>query len=506
MDCARRVSFAGTHQWIAFFQVREYLVLKQQVARVAKHPNYKPPNVIDFLSKYCRRGGLSINRLLFGTAGRRIYSPQPVTERFLYRRPEPEHHANVIFHVADLRKDSLPPVRLKEGTSCRDTSGQIVSNCTSNPQKRTDVAVFHYYLRSIKESSHKMGQPLHMNETFNIRDTLDYDLVNGTVYDDSAWQALQRLVPKYGMYNVDLAGQGPRFPPQPPTTPLLQKKYSANETVAICALVKFEEAYLDEWVDYHHALGIANFYIYDNSPDYELEQWASEKGNHVTVQHYPGEGVQPYAYQECVQQYALGHNHTWVAMIDIDEMIVLKKHNHILDLLHDHCIGRRCSALSLNWVLFGAGGRETYQPLPFSKRFQYRKSGRGVDLVKSIARVQDVSTRKIQEPHVFSLLKGKKTRDTNGKVVLASRHRQGPTDVAVIHHYISKSWKEFFAKRLRGRGRGGAKDFDLYVRLARERRLYDTEIGVDYDTPKFTSLGWENTKRFLPQYQLYDKL
>lgn len=41
---------------------------------------------------------------------------------------------------------------------------------------------------------------------------------------------------------------------------------SSASNVAICTIVKNETLYLDEWVDYHIALGFSPIYIYDNSP------------------------------------------------------------------------------------------------------------------------------------------------------------------------------------------------------------------------------------------------
>lgn len=66
-----------------------------------------------------------------------------------------------------------------------------------------------------------------------------------------------------------------------------------------CVIIKNEEAYLDEWIDYHRAVGFTHFYIYDNSYHFDLQQWAEEQkdyGRPVTVYHMPGNSKQHSAY------------------------------------------------------------------------------------------------------------------------------------------------------------------------------------------------------------------
>lgn len=40
-------------------------------------------------------------------------------------------------------------------------------------------------------------------------------------------------------------------------------------TAAICAIQKLGLRYIDEWVDYHLAIGFQTIFIYDNSDDFE---------------------------------------------------------------------------------------------------------------------------------------------------------------------------------------------------------------------------------------------
>ena len=468
-DCARRVAYEGMHKWVAFFDIREFLILK------------KHGEVIRFLEKFCPSGGVSINRLLFGTAGRNVYSPQPVTKRFVYCKPEADKRVNQIFYVEDMIKSSSQ-------ITVKDTGGRVVGlgSVSANAHKPTDVAVFHYYLRSAKEYKHKMGKALHIDENRTAEEPQEYELFNGTKQDETAWEALKRLVPRYSMYDLHLAGNEslwPRYPPQ----------HSTNATAAICVLAKYEEAYIDEWVDYHRAIGFTNFYIYDNSPNHELEQWASEKGNDVMSKHFPGFGVQSLSFKACLDEFILPRNHTWVAFTDVDEMIILKKHNNILDLLHDHCAS---GSLGLRWTTYGAGKRDVYQPLPVTRRFLYRKQASA--FIKSIARVRDMDHQRNPEPHNIFLKHGTQ-HFTNGTAFTGSIHPDAPTDVAYISHYFTKSFKEFVAKRMRGEGRYGKDGIDAKVTDAMQRKTGIDDLIYDEES-------WETTKHYLPHYRMFDQM
>ena len=481
--CASQL--AKKHTWAAFFGIEDFLILK------------KHDSVLDFLHSFCRDGAVSINLVLFGAAGRRVYSPKPVTKRFLYRDSEVHEYVKFIVRTNDFEETisqvpsnisaySSTSLRLRRGAAVRDTSYHAVQG-DRNARTPADIAVFHHYLRSKKEYRIKMGEGI-MNlgesEKTLMEPKREFKLFNGTVFDDSAWKALTKLVPRYQMYDRDLTAHGPRFPTY------------HNETAAVCAFVIYEEAYIDEWVDYHRALGFSHFYIYDNSPDFEMEQWGSEKGQHVTVKHFPAQESQQQAYLDCLNTYVVKNNHTWVAFFDVDEMIHLMDHNNVIDLLYGHC---RRGSLSLNWNLFGPGGRETYEPVPVTKRFMYGDKSTSRQ-IKTIGRVEDLDRTKPFNPHFMHLKNGSRL-DVYGNEITGPAYYQnpgGPSDIAVVNHYISKSYKEFITKRMRGRAdvKEARADGNL-LEAAKKRK-------IPIQTLIYTEAGWDATKKFLPQYQVFD--
>ena len=54
--------------------------------------------------------------------------------------------------------------------------------------------------------------------------------------------------------------RGIRHPSRAGTCPL------RGDTVCVGAILKDEDAFVEEWVAYHRILGVDHFYLYDNDP------------------------------------------------------------------------------------------------------------------------------------------------------------------------------------------------------------------------------------------------
>ena len=103
-------------------------------------------------------------------------------------------------------------------------------------------------------------------------------------------------------------------------------KYFAS----VLAIVK-DEPDLEEWIAYHRLLGFDHFFLYDNDSKPPLSQILGKYSSFITVKHFPGSKVQEAAYQdflECQEKAT-----EWLAVIDADEFLRLKKHSTIKDFL-----------------------------------------------------------------------------------------------------------------------------------------------------------------------------
>lgn len=308
-------------------------------------------------------------------------------------------------------------------------------------------------------------------------------------------------------------------PNTPILTPILRgfeplKVYSpptSNTTVAVCLIVRNETIYLDEWVDFHLALGFAPIFIYDNSgaPDLELEMWyerRTEIWQHVHIIHFPIAPVQQYAYERCTRIDA--PNATFAAMIDVDEFVVLKKHDNIVDFMDDHCNSSDCGQISINWITMGTSNETRYRPIPITKRNVHVHTFKGLfSIVKAIVRPTYIADN-MDWSHTVMLKRGHWI-DTNGTILPRVHsttrnsnpylHTKGPTDVAALYHYRFRSEEEFIHKScVRGdslQNRG----VNPKCRHMDKPQVYPRD-GLNFDDS-----AWRQLKRMVPKYRVFDE-
>jgi hypothetical protein len=216
-------------------------------------------------------------------------------------------------------------------------------------------------------------------------------------------------------------------------------KHSHSIFSAICAIALNEELYIDEWINYNLLLGFSHIFIYDNSNDNSLKSKASDR---VTIIHFPGSVKQLEAYTIFTLQYK--SRCKWAAFIDIDEFIVLKKHNNINDLLSEYEL---CDGVVLNWKMFGTSNETEYKNEPVLKRFKMCSATINAHY-KSIVKLNTVVS--VSSPHSLVTINGK-ICDLNMLVINDIFNPAGDGHIACIHHYYTKSEEEFIKKINRGR-------------------------------------------------------
>jgi hypothetical protein len=100
--------------------------------------------------------------------------------------------------------------------------------------------------------------------------------------------------------------------------------------VAIIAIAKNENLYINEWVNHHLNLGFDNIIICDNDDELILPSVVTD--DRVIIEDYTTiYGVQQIAYRETFKKYR--DKFDWIFFIDIDEFLVLEKHNNVKDFL-----------------------------------------------------------------------------------------------------------------------------------------------------------------------------
>jgi Glycosyl transferase family 2 len=315
-------------------------------------------------------------------------------------------------------------------------------------------------------------------------------LYSSSAASTAAWTSSSRgsiydTVPKQqAASSVDFAGEIVTKEPDEACRLELQTHQAilnTEETAVICAIAKYEEQYLDEWVDYHLALGFAHILIYDNTADFELKEWARKKSCRVSVRHFPGASApQAKAYLNCARhlsssasagQHQHEQNHTWIAFFDIDEFLILidpkyqnTSNDHdghdgknmsssrggvVVPFLRDHCPPG--IALGINWRVMGTAGHTLYQPAPMTLRFQYAVDSGANPHVKSIIHLNDLNLDRLSHVHYprfkqrytnesnndtsTTATRQQQQRDTSSRVFSGHFNADGPSDVALLYHY-----------------------------------------------------------------------
>lgn len=266
---------------------------------------------------------------------------------------------------------------------------------------------------------------------------------------------------------------------------------------AMCAIVKDEEAYLDEWIDYHLGAGFSHIYLYDNSADFAVRSWRSHRPHNVTVVHYPTlDAPQQTAYQECAREF--GRNHRWMAFWDVDEFLVMHVHESVEDLLAQHLSWG--GSLALNWIYFGCWTL-TYHPAPVTYRFRAARlpDPSAERHVKALTTVADMNLDKPQHAHYSHLKWYRHHVDTDGHWLSKPLywHDNGPTNVAVLHHFAQKSVAEYADKRKRGRA-DKPPGAEKYVDLTSHPPQMANGTLVD-------DAAWQQLKRHCPIYGVYEQ-
>ena len=92
--------------------------------------------------------------------------------------------------------------------------------------------------------------------------------------------------------------------------------------LAVVVIVRDEAPYLEEWLSYHHALGVEHVFLYDNGSRDALHEVVEPWINHglLTLVHWPLPGGQIDAYSHALRFY--GPSVEWLAFFDVDEFVV----------------------------------------------------------------------------------------------------------------------------------------------------------------------------------------
>lgn len=214
--------------------------------------------------------------------------------------------------------------------------------------------------------------------------------------------------------------------------------------LSVCAIIKHEELYIEEWLNFHRKQGVQHFYLYDNSDPYDFT-YPAWSASDITIFHWPGSKVQLNAYNDCIRQFQ--NSTKWCAFIDVDEFLYSPSEK--LPKVIEQYDSEEVGAIAAHWLLFGSSGHEKYSPEPVLKRFT-RRAAEVNPHVKSIVKMEDVICTG-NDAHTFYVRSN--AIDENWQVLPKDYAVSSPAtaDIFRINHYVTKSKEECDIRRARPR-------------------------------------------------------
>lgn len=260
-------------------------------------------------------------------------------------------------------------------------------------------------------------------------------------------------------------------------SPLLNNTY-----FSIAAILKNEAPYIKEWIEYHRIIGAERFYLYDNESDDNIVSILEPyiKKNIVIYKKVIGKGMQIPVYNDVIVK--TKNKTKWLALIDIDEFIVPKIDNSIINLLKNF---EKYPAIGVNWIKFDSNGHLNKQEGLVIENYTrtYANSNHEENLhIKSI--IQPKRVWCCGNPHYCFYNWYNLAVDENYNFIIGPFTLTNKTEKIQINHYFTKSREEYITKIERGKATGDGKYTLLEENINFPQTKQDTSILKFVDTLK----------------------
>ncbi|MES2659492.1 MAG: glycosyltransferase family 2 protein [Verrucomicrobiota bacterium] len=211
---------------------------------------------------------------------------------------------------------------------------------------------------------------------------------------------------------------------------------SPTHYVSIGAICKDENHHLVDWVRHHLSIGVSHIYLLDNESNIPLATTLAEAGlsDQVTVERFTSTAplVQINSYLYLLRKY--GPECRWMALIDIDEYIVVKISPSLPRFLLAY---EDFGAVKVRWMMFGSNGHTDFQPDPMTAYTDCYENHH----FKSIVQPRFVIA--LSTPHQVHTMEGKRIVGEHFGAEESTVHIQ-------LNHYWTKSSSDWIAKMARG--------------------------------------------------------
>jgi Glycosyltransferase family 92 len=233
--------------------------------------------------------------------------------------------------------------------------------------------------------------------------------------------------------------------------------------VALVAVLKDEESYIDEWLGFHRAAGIRHFIMYDNgSTDRTVEIIKAKlPAGELTLLPWAGRPIDtangaPFNIQAIAYAHAIinfGPSFRWMAFIDLDEFILPKQGKTIEEALD--AVGRFPN-VSLPWHMFGTNGHKE-KPAGGVLRNYSRRASDPISRKKNATNfkciVDPCEVTEVSIHHFETREHGSNTCNDAGQVFSRQERKRAAfysAENLQLNHYYTRSLEEFARKLIKG--------------------------------------------------------
>ena len=234
-------------------------------------------------------------------------------------------------------------------------------------------------------------------------------------------------------------------------TSFLKINRRKNFKICLCTIVKYENKYISEFIEYYKKYGVDKIFIYDNNDiNGENLNFLSTKKYKITeIIDYRGIKLAQYkAYSDCY--YKNYQKYNWLIFYDVDEYLFLNNYSNIHDFLSQPKFNK-CNSVYLNWLIHTDNNKILYENGTLFERFNTVKKDKNFCIGKSIIR-GNLTNIHINTCHLLDI-KLKKICDSFGHYFKPKKISCRTPDYKYnyIHHFKYKSLEEFVEKiKIRG--------------------------------------------------------
>lgn len=221
---------------------------------------------------------------------------------------------------------------------------------------------------------------------------------------------------------------------------------------SICLIIRDENEYLKEWLDWHISLGVEHFYVYDHGSKQPVAEFISqscgENKDKITVIDWSGNhtNAQPEAYNDCLKRFS--KESRWIGFIDTDEQVRIKNGKTMPEFLKDY---ESFAGLFIVWLTYDANGQRYKSPLPLRQRFTHITVDRGLGDCMGKVFVQGLLMQDMHIHNGHPFERFDVVGEFKDKVEVNSIWKgNATTELICVDHFFTKSYEEWLEKIKRG--------------------------------------------------------